>query len=59
MASAEPGRKSPYWRVIWQRLAMESSFKAIGMRLQIAPSTAHRIFSQFKRTGDVTAQKQR
>ncbi len=37
MTSAEPGRKSAYspdigWRVIWQRLAMESSFEDIGGR---------------------------
>lgn len=63
MTSAEPGRKTAYspdigWRVVWQRLAMQSSFEAIALRLQIAPSTAHRIFSQFKRTGDVLPEKQ-
>ncbi|MDD9817424.1 MAG: IS630 family transposase [Gammaproteobacteria bacterium] len=46
------------WRVVWQRLAMEASFADIASRLQIAPSTAHRIFSQFKETGNVTPMEQ-
>ena len=61
--SAEPARKTAYlpdigWRVVWQRLGMDSTFEQIGMRLQIAPSTAHRIFSRFRNTGNVTPLKQ-
>lgn len=56
--SAEPGRKTGYscdigWRVVWQRLSLELTFEQIGKRLQIAPSTAHRIFSRFSDTGEV------
>ena len=63
MQSAEPGRKTPYspdigWRVVWQRLGMEMQFRDIANRLQIATSTAHRIFKRFEETGDVTASKQ-
>ena len=63
MTSAEPFRTRAYspdigWRVVWQRLAMETSFEGIASRLQIAPSTAHRIFGRFKETGDVMPLKQ-
>ena len=34
------------------------NFEQIGKRLQIAPSTAHRIFSRFRNTGNVTPLKQ-
>ena len=37
---------------------MDSTFEQIGKRLQIAPSTAHRIFSRFRDTGNVAALKQ-
>ena len=37
---------------------MDSTFEQIGKRLQIAPSTAHRIFSRFRETGNVAALKQ-
>ena len=60
MASAEPGRKTPYsndirWRVIWQRVGMELPFKDIAKHLNIASSTAHSIYHRFQRTGDVSA----
>ena len=63
MMSAEPGRKLPYspdigWRVVWQRLGMEMQFRDIASRLQIATSTAHRIFKHFEESGDVAPQKQ-
>jgi len=53
----EPGRKAAYsndirWRVIWRRLGMEMEFKAIANGLHIAPSTAYRIYKQFKASGD-------
>ena len=57
--SAEPGRKTAYsadigWRVVWRRIGMEQNYKEIGSLLQIAPSTAHRIFTRFKVTGNVS-----
>ena len=61
--SAEPGRKAPYsadlrWRVVWQRLGMELSFREIAFRLCIAPSTACEIFKRFESTGDVQPSSQ-
>ena len=61
--SAEPGRKTAYsadigWRVVWQYIGMNYSFEDIGKRLQIAPSTAHRIFTRFKTTGDIVSRTQ-
>ena len=63
MLSAEPDRKTPYspdigWRVVWQRLGMEMQFRDIARRLQIATSTAHRIFKRFEDSGDVAPRKQ-
>ena len=54
----EPGRKAPYsadlhWRVVWKRLARQSSFKDIAKSLGISPSTAHRIYYEFIERGDV------
>ena len=56
--SAEPGRKRAYsvdirWRVVYQRIGMELRFHEIANRLNIATSTAHRIYQQFERTGNV------
>ena len=56
--SAEPGRKKPYssnigWRVVYQRLGMERSFAEIAKSMQIAISTAHRIYKKFEETGEV------
>ena len=61
--SAEPARTTAYsadigWRVVWQHMGMNMTYKQIGSRLQIAPSTAHRIFNRFKATGDVVARRQ-
>ena len=58
--SAEPGRKRAYdrdlrWRIVYQRVAMNRSFVEIAASLNIAASTAHRTFHQFKLTGDVAA----
>ena len=58
--SAEPARTTAYspdigWRVVWQRLGMDLTFKQIAQRLQIAVGTAHRIFKRFMDTGDVSA----
>lgn len=56
--SAEPGRKVAYskdigWRVVWKRIGLEMTFKDIGIDLNIAASTAHRIYQRFERTGSV------
>lgn len=56
--SAEPGRKKAYssdigWRVVWGRLALSMSFRDIALHLQIATSTAQRIYTRFELTGDV------
>ena len=53
--SAEPGRKSAYstdvrLHVVHQRIGMGLTFQTIA---QIATSIIHRIFKQFKLTGDV------
>lgn len=55
--SAEPGRKAPYsadirWRIVWQRLSMGLSFAVIAERLNIAVSTAHRIYTLFEQSGN-------
>jgi len=60
--SAEPGRKKGYssdigWRIVYQRMALDYSFKDVATALNIAPSTAHRIYTRFVATGDVKPQK--
>ena len=55
MTSAEPGHRRAYhsdlrWQVVWQRLALELSFRQIASRLNIAVSTAKSIYLL---TGDV------
>lgn len=54
--SAEPGRKKAYqaalrWRVVYQKVGMNLSFKRIARNLNIAISTAHGIYKLFERTG--------
>ena len=44
------------WRVVYQRIGMHLSFEAIARHLNIATSTAHRIYSLFDRTGSVDPQ---
>ena len=58
MCSAEPGRKAAYsadirWRIVWQRLSMDLCFVEIAERLNIAVSTAHRIYHLFEQSGNV------
>ena len=57
--SAEPSRTTAYspdigWRIVWQKLGMDLTFRQIAERLQIAVGTAHRIFKRFLDTGDVS-----
>ena len=59
MTSIEPARTKAYsadigLRVVWQRSGMGRSFRDIGSSLQIGVGTAHRIYTRFVRTGDVT-----
>ena len=61
--SAEPGRKAPYscdlrWRVVWLRISQDLTFREIGRRLCIAPSTAHAVYTRFEETGEVEPLKQ-
>ena len=56
--SAEPGRKAPYandlrWRIIWQRLGMEHTFRQVSGSLNIAIGTVYNIFRRFESTGNV------
>ena len=60
--SCEPGRTTAYsvdmrWRVVWQRIAMGLSFRAISHRLNIAVGTAFNIYNRFVQTGSVEAKK--
>ena len=60
--SAEPSRRRAYtpdigWRVVWNRIGLDMTFGDIGRRLQIAPSTAHRLYKRFLRTDDVVPQQ--
>ena len=63
MMSAEPGRKSAYladlhWRVVWQRIAMEFSFRKIPLNLNISCSTVQTTFKLFEQTGEVSPRGQ-
>ena len=56
--SAEPGRKAPYssditWRVVWQRIGMELTFREIAENLCLSLGTVHNHFKQFQMTGEV------
>ena len=56
--SAEPGRKAPYsrdlrWRVVWQRIGMELSFRKISINLCLSLGTVHNHFKRFQQTGEV------
>ena len=56
--SAEPGRKKSYfadlrWRIVYQRIAMNLPFYKIARNLNIAASTANRIYQLFEQTGGV------
>ena len=56
--SAEPQRKAPYspdlrWRIVWQRLAHELSFREIARNLNVAVSTVYRTWDLFEQTGNV------
>ena len=60
--SAEPGRKAPYaadlrWRIIWQKLGMERSFRQVSASLNIAVGTAYNVFRRFEITGNVLPTK--
>ena len=60
--SAEPGRKARYsrdiaWRVVWQRIAMELSFRAIARNLNLSLGTVHNMYGRFEQTGDIQHSK--
>ena len=57
---AEPGRKKAYetdlrWRIVYQRIGMNLSYKRISSNLNIAPSTVHQSFKQFTESGCVAS----
>ena len=56
--TAEPGRKRPYdcdlrWRIVYQRIAMNLTYKKIATNLNISIATSQRIYSRFQQLGDV------
>ena len=56
--SAEPGRKSAYsedirWRVVWQKIALDYSYRNIAQNLNISTGTAYNVYRLFERTGNV------
>ena len=62
MTSAEPGRKAPYavdlrWRMVWQRIGMEFSYRNIAANLNVALGTVHHINRLFFETGDMVLKR--
>ena len=60
--SAELGRKASYsvdirWHMIWQKTAMELSFRQVSRNLNISVGTAYNIFKLFVNTGSVSPTK--
>ena len=58
--SADPSRTKAYsfdlrWRVVWQRIAMELSYRDVANRFYITVGTAYNTFQLFQRTGSVDA----
>ena len=58
--SAEPNRKKAYeadlrWRVVYQRAGMKLTFQEISKNLNIATSTAYRIYKIFESSGNVSS----
>ena len=58
MSSAEPGRKAPYsvdlrWRIVWQRIGINYSFRRIAHNLNVSLGTVYNIYRQFNLTGNV------
>ena len=60
--SAEPGRKTAVdlrWRVVWQKIGMELSYRRIAQNLNVAVGTVYNTFKLFERTGSVEAKEPR
>ncbi len=56
--SKKPGRKTANsvdlrWTVVWQRLALHLTLRAIASNLSLSAGTAHNIFKRFEDTGEV------
>ena len=56
--SAEPGRKKAYsedirWRIVWQKIALNCSFRDIAQNLNVSTGTAYNIYKLFETTGNV------
>ena len=64
LMSAEPAQKKAYsvdlqWRVVHQQVGMALPFCKIAKNLNIATSTAHRIYNKFANSGDVQSMERR
>lgn len=62
MTSAEPSRKTAYGRdiavrVVWQKLGMDLSFRAIAKRLQIGVGSAYRLYRRYIETSEFSPPK--
>ena len=60
--SAEPGRKAAYsndlrWRIVWQRIGMELTYRRIAKNLSLSLGTVHNVYRHFKETGEVAPAK--
>ena len=58
--SSEPNRKAPYsadlrWKVVYQKLARDSSLSTIACNFSISVGTVHNVFKCFTLTGDIAA----
>ena len=56
--SAEPGRRKAYqsdmrWRIVYQKIALNYNYCNIARHLNILTTTAHRVYTIFKETGNV------
>jgi len=58
MTSCEPMRRAPYasdlkWRIVWQRIGMEHSYRSIAAKLNVGLGTVYNTLKRFRNTGDV------
>ena len=58
MLSAEPGRKKAYqedlwWRIVYQKIALNYSFCKIAKHLNVSTATAYRVYKLFSDSGNV------
>ena len=56
--TAEPGRRRPYhkdlrWRIVYQRIGMNLTYKRIASNLNVSTATVQRVNAKFEQTGHV------